>query len=493
MNIIYITSEVVPFAKTGGLGDVAGALPKFVAELGHEISVITPFYRQAKAYCRSAAAEQRAADTGISLSVPMPNGAVTARVFESVLPGSAVPVYLIGNDEYYDRDELYFDRATNADYEDNCERFVFFCRAALETIQALHLRPDVLHCNDWHTALIPVYLKTLYAERKPLSDARTLLTVHNLAYQGVFWHWDMKLTGLDWGLFNWRQLEFYGKLNCLKAGLVFADLLSTVSRRYAEEIQTEQFGRGLDGVLKERSNDLYGVVNGIDHSIWNPEVDELIPAKYSADDMSGKAVCKEALLNGQGLPRREATPLVGVISRLAPQKGFDIVEVALDELMQLDLQMVVLGTGDRRYHEMFKAAAKKCPDKLAVNLTFDDRLAHQIEAGCDMFLMPSRYEPCGLNQLYSLKYGTVPVVRATGGLADTVVDCDGKSLRRRTATGFVFEKYNPVRLLAAVERAIETYHRPAHWTQLVRTGMAQDWSWHRSAREYIALYEKVTE
>ena len=491
MNVVYVSPEVAPFAKTGGLADVAGALPKFIESLGHKVSVFMPFYRQAKEYFDGGGADEGVLDTRVSVSVPMVDRRPAARIFESRLPGSAARLYLVANEAYYDRDDLYFDRGKNADYADNCERFVFFARAVLEAIDAFGLRPDVIHCNDWQTGLIPVYIRTLYAGGSPASSARTVLTVHNLAYQGLFPRDEMKLTGLDLKLFNWQELEFYGKLNCLKGGLVFADVLNTVSRRYAEEIQTEPFGCGLDGVLRDRAADLHGIVNGIDYAVWSPETDGLIPATYSAAGLSGKAACKKALLDDQGLPARDGVPLVGIISRLAAQKGFDILEAALDEIMNLDVQMIVLGTGERKYHELFEAAAAKYPGKLAVNLTFSNELAHKIEAGSDMFLMPSRYEPCGLNQLYSLKYGTVPVVRATGGLADTIVDCNADSLGDGTATGFVFKRYSPAELVLAVERAARTYGRPEDWSRLVANGMAQDWSWIRSARKYAGLYEEA--
>ncbi len=491
MNIVYCSPEVAPFAKTGGLADVAGALPKFLDELGHSVAVFMPFYRTTRTYFEQRDADHAAAATGVSVSVPVLDRRPAAEIFEAHLPGSPVPVYLIASDGYYDRPDLYVDRARHDDYPDNCERYVFFSRAVLEAIEALGLRPDVIHCNDWQTGLLPAYLRTFCADRPPLSDARTVFTIHNLGYQGLFPQSEMNTTGLDWGLFNWQQLEFHGKLNCLKAGLVFADILSTVSRRYADEIQTEEFGCGLDGVLRERADDLFGVVNGIDYDVWNPETDRLIPADYSAGDLSGKAVCKRELLRALGLPEREGVPLCGIISRLAAQKGFDLLEAALDELMSLDLQLVVLGTGDRIYHELLESAAARYPKKLSVNLTFDNRLAHQIEAGCDMFLMPSRYEPCGLNQLYSLKYGTAPVVRATGGLADTIVDCTPETLADGTATGFTFDEHTPAELLRVVERAVAAYGRPEDWSRLVAIGMAQDWSWGRSAREHVALYERA--
>ncbi len=489
MKVVYISPEVAPLAKTGGLADVAGALPKALENLGHDVSVFMPFYRQAKDYFDNGGAEQKVIDTGVSVSVPIATRRPTADIFEARLPGSSVRLYLIRNDAYFDRSDLYTDSARHADYDDNCERFVFFSRAALEATEALGLRPEVIHCNDWQTGLVPAYVRTLYGNGNAVAGASTVFTVHNLAYQGTFPQPEMQLTGLDPQLFNWKQLEFYGQLNCLKGGLVFADILSTVSRRYAKEIQTEEFGCGLEGVLKERSADLHGVVNGIDCAVWSPEVDDLIPARYTAVELSGKAECKAALLRSQGLPESERTPLIGIISRLAAQKGFDILESALDELMKLDLQVVMLGTGEKKYHQLFEAAAAKYPGKLAANLTFSNRLAHEIEAGCDMFLMPSHYEPCGLNQLYSLKYGTVPVVRATGGLADTIVDYNGESMADGTATGFAFDAYSPAELLSAVERALAVYATPGDWSRLVANGMAQDWSWRRSAREYERLYE----
>lgn len=485
MEVLYVCSEVAPFAKTGGLADVSGALPKALADLGHDVRVAVPFYRDV------GESGIGVCETDISLAVPIMDRQVAGGVLEGRLPGSDVPVYFIRNDHYFDRRGLYGDPDTGRDYDDNCERFVFFSRAALELCDAIDYRPDVIHAHDWQAGLVPAYVRTLYSRDRAVSGARTVFTVHNLGYQGIFWHWDMKLTGLSWELFNWQQLEFYGNLNCLKAGLVFADLLTTVSRRYAQEIQTEEYGCGLEGVLAERSEDLYGVVNGVDYGVWDPATDPFIASGYSRDDRSGKAECKKALLDESGLPQDEQVPVVGMVSRLAAQKGLDILTVALDEVLALDLRMVILGTGDRKYHKLLEDAARKHPDRLAVHLTFDEPLAHRIEAGADMLLMPSRYEPCGLNQLYALKYGTVPVVRAAGGLADTVVDCTADTLADGSATGFAFESYDPVELLLTLERALRVFGRRRDWERLVRTGMEQDWSWHRSAREYSALYERA--
>jgi starch synthase len=482
VNILYISPEVAPFAKTGGLADVAGALPKHLAALGHDVTVMMPLFRVVRE------GGHTLIDTGKTFAVPIGGQTVVGHLYRSKLPGSDVPVYFLDNPAYYDREGLYVLPGTNRDYRDNCERFVFFARGVLEAVEALDLDPDIVHANDWQAGLTPVYIKTLYAQGRAVSGAATLFTVHNLAYQGTFRQAEMALTGLDPVLFNWHQLEFYGKLNCLKGGLVFSDVLNTVSRRYAEEIQTEEFGCGLEGVLIERAADVHGVVNGVDYSVWDPATDPLIPANYSPGDLSGKAACKAALLEEQGLPADGHVPLIGMISRLATQKGFDILEEAMDEIMALDLRMIVLGTGEEKYHQLLEDAAKKYPQKLGVNLAFSNDLAHQIEAASDMFLMPSHYEPCGLNQLYSMKYGTVPVVRAAGGLADTVID---HAAGTESATGFVFDEYTAADLVQAVRRSVDAYGDAAAWAALVANGMAQDWSWGRSAAEYVELYEKA--
>jgi starch synthase len=394
-------------------------------------------------------------------------------------------VYFVENDRYYQRDALY--GKGGADFADNSERFIFFSRAVLEAVVALRLPCDVIHCHDWQTGLIPVYLKTIYRSAPAFAKVGTLFTIHNLAYQGVFWHWDMKLTGLDWSLFNWNQLEFWGKVNFMKGGLVFSDLISTVSETYSKEIQTPEYGCGLEGVLRERSKDLFGVINGIDYEVWNPAVDPLIPTRYDAKKLNGKAACKKFLQRKCGLPVRKA-PLVGMISRLADQKGFDLAAEVMAELLTSDVQFVVLGTGEPKYHDLLNRLARNYPDRMSVTLGFDNQMAHEIEAGADMFLMPSRFEPCGLNQLYSLKYGTAPVVRSTGGLADTVVDCTPETLDKGAATGFSFEKYSAADLLATLKRALACYADRKTWLKLIKNGMGQNWSWDESARKYVKLY-----
>ena len=481
MNILFAASEAIPFAKTGGLADVAGALPKHIHDDLHQnVAVIMPFYRKVRD------SGMPIEETGIEFDVPVGQVSRRAAILSSHFPASDTPVYFVQHDAYFDRDQLYGEKGL--DYKDNCERFVFFSRAIIEAAKRLMPNVDLIHCNDWQTALVPVYLKTIYADDPVVGAAASAMSIHNLAYQGLFWHWDMRLTGLDWALFNWKQLEYFGKLNILKGGIVFADSISTVSKTYAREIQTTEFGVGLETVIQTRVDDLYGVLNGIDYSDWDPAHDKLIPAHYTADDLAGKGVCKRELQTRNNLPLRPEVPLLGAISRLDKQKGFDLLEDVIDDLMQDDIQFVLLGTGDPRYHELFQKIASDYPQKAGINLKFDNALAHQIEAGSDMFLMPSKYEPCGLNQMYSLRYGSVPVVRSTGGLADTITDFSEQT--RDAANGFAFESYTPRALLDTVRRAVRTYHSP-EWRPLMIRGMKQDWSWTRSAREYLDMYEKT--
>ena len=483
MKILIATSEAVPFAKTGGLGDVCGALPVELAKLGHEPTLILPAFRQV--FNSGLSIEY----TGFSFEVPIGNKMVGGSLLRSTLPGSKVPVYFIENREYFDRPDLY--QQDGKDYPDNCERFVFFARGVLEAIRLLDLQPDVLHANDWQTALLPAYLKVEYAGVPGYENIGTLLTIHNLAYQGVFWHWDMLLTGLDWKFFNWQQMEFFGNLNLLKTGIVFADRLNTVSPRYAEEIQAAPLGCGLEGVLQQRRDALSGIINGVDYLLWNPSSDPYLPVKYNADSVvEGKRACKAALQAELGLPQSPDVPLIAFVGRLTDQKGIDLIAAVMkDWLSTRDIQLAVLGTGDPAYHELFTTLAERNPNKAAVRLEFSNALAHRIEAGADIFLMPSRYEPCGLNQLYSLKYGTAPVVRSTGGLADTIVNASDAAMVNGTATGFSFSDYSGLAFAETLDRACQMYLcKKDLWLQLIRTGMQQDWSWAHSAGEYIDLY-----
>lgn len=482
VNILLATSEAVPFAKTGGLADVSGALPAELAKLGHDCTLILPAYRQVRA------AGVPIEHSGIHFDVPIGSKTVTGSFLKSRLPDSNVPVYLVEHDHYYDRAGLYGD--AGVDYRDNCERYVFFCRAVLEAIRLLDLRVDVVHANDWQTSLVPAYLKLEYRGVPGYEHVGSLLTIHNMAYQGVFWHWDMLLTGLDWKYFNWQQMEFFGSLNLLKAGLVFADRLNTVSPRYAEEIQSAPLGGGLEGVLQNRRDALSGIVNGVDYREWNPAVDPHLPQRYTPESVAaGKAACKAALQGALGLPAAPRAPLVAFIGRLADQKGIDLLAAVVRDWAQSQTaQWVVLGTGDTEYQEQFTMLAERFPHKVATRLEFSNALAHQIEAGADVLVMPSRYEPCGLNQLYSLKYGTVPVVRATGGLVDTIVDATDSSLAAGTATGFRFSDYSSLALHEALQRASRAYATPEVWMRIIQTGMKQDWSWATSASQYVELY-----
>jgi starch synthase len=483
MNILVVASEVVPLAKTGGLADVAGALPRAVESLGHSVSVVMPCYRQVRS-------GRTIMPTDWKVEIPIAKKLVQADISRTTLPDSDVPVYLIDQPAYFDRESLYGEKGK--DYFDNCERFVFFSRAALELARQFPFEIDAIHVHDWQTGLVPVYLQEMYRGHRSLRSAGSLCTVHNLAFQGKFWHWDMLLTGLDWRLFTWRQLEFYGHLNLLKAGIVFSDLVNTVSRRYAAEIQTPEFGCGLEAVLQSRKSDLSGIINGIDYSIWNPESDGVIAANYNEDTfVHNKPKCKAALQSEQRLRVRPEVPLFGIVTRLDDQKGLDLIESAAEEFLSQDVQLVVLGTGHAKYHKLFEDLAQRFAGKIGLNLRFDDGLAHRIYAGADLFLMPSRYEPCGLNQLISLKYGTVPVVRATGGLADTIVDSTSETRAAGTATGFSFEPYTPEALLACVRRALDMWQDRESWRRLISAGMRQDWSWTRSAAEYVKLYERV--
>ncbi len=477
LRILLISSEVEPFAKTGGLADVAGALPQALATLGHDVRVLMPKYRGVERHGTLKTAVPR-------VYVPIGDRTTEGALLEGRL-SRAVPVYFLAHDHYYDRPALY--GTGQGDYLDNCERFIFFCRGALEALRALGWTPHVIHANDWQSGLVPVYLETLYKDDPALGEVGTLFTIHNLAYQGVFWHFDMPLTGLGWDLFTPAGLEFYGKLNFLKGGLVFADVLNTVSKTYAQEIQTAEFGCGLEGVLQYRRADLHGVVNGIDVAAWDPATDRDITKPYSAEDLAGKAACKQALAQELGIDA-DGAPIIGIVSRLAAQKGLDLVLAALPELVDAGFELALLGAGEPGLETAFGEAARASRGRIAIRTGFDNALARRIYAGSDMFLMPSRYEPCGLGQMISMRYGTIPIVRRTGGLADTVVEARPA---RRTGTGFGFAEPTARALLEAATRALAAYREPALWRQLQRNAMAQDFSWPASAREYVALYRKA--
>lgn len=485
MRILIVASEVVPFAKTGGLADVAGALPLELARMGHDVRVAMPKYASVD--------DEQFHILPIlgDISVTLGTTHHVAEIRRTVFPDSNVPVYFVSNAQLFDRPGLYMENGR--DYPDNAERFAFFCKAVLWLLQALDWSPDIIHCNDWQTALIPVYLRTDPEVRANanLREVKTLFTIHNQAYQGLYPREQAERIGIGATLFHPAALEFYGALNLMKGGLVYADQISTVSPTYAKEIQTPEYGCGLEGLLLARASHLTGILNGIDYSIWNPETDKLIPAHFSAGDLAGKAACKAALQKEVGLPVSAETPVIGIISRLDPQKGFDIIADVLDQVLASGVQLVLLGTGAPEYHRLFERAAAAHPKQVSANLKFDNGLAHRIEAGADIFLMPSRYEPCGLNQMYSLRYGTIPVVRHTGGLADSIVDATAESIVNGRGTGFVFEQYTGEELLHAIERALATFGRKSQWKKLVENAMKQDFSWSNSARQYAALYGRL--
>lgn len=486
LKILIASPEVVPFAKTGGLADVCGALPQALARLGHQVKVILPKYRTV------GGAKFKLEDVKGEISpVPVGDKDVKIAVKSHKLASPKVEYLFIDSDKHYDREELYKDPSTGLDYQDNNERFILFARGILEILKATNWRPHIIHANDWQSALIPAYLKTLYAGDPFFRQSATVFSVHNLAYQGSFPKSTFDKIGVPEDLFYpTSPFEFWGKVNFMKAGISYADVINTVSETYAVEIQSgSEFGHGLEGVLRTRNQDLYGIVNGIDYDVWSPEKDKLISHNFSQNDLSGKKRNKELLLKICGLPRSSTdVPLIGVISRLADQKGFDLLAKISDELLSSELQMVILGTGDEKYHRLFQKIHMRYPDKISVNLRFDNPLAHLIEAGSNMFLMPSRYEPCGLNQLYSLRYGTVPIVRKTGGLADTIESYDPQTGQ---GTGFVFKNYDASELLDTVKQALDVYKDKSAWTKLMKNGMSKNFSWEASAKKYVELYHKA--
>jgi starch synthase len=475
MRVCMLASEAFPYAKTGGLADVLAALPEALTGLGVEVTVMLPGYREA---LRTAGATERL-------------GRVRAAVASRLEPadvvrvtGARVPTLMLDAPRYFDRDGLY--GSGGGDYWDNAERFTFFCRAALEWLHTLASPPDVLHCHDWQAALAPAMLRATAALYPELRRMRLVQTIHNLAYQGRFRAENWHLLNLDARYFTRETLEFYGDINFLKAGLVFADVLTTVSPRYAREIQTPELGEGLDGVLRARAGRLRGIVNGIDYRVWNPSVDRALPARYDTGNLGGKARCKADLQAALGLRPDAATPLLAVVSRLAWQKGIDVVLDAAPLLVeQSAAQLVALGNGDPHLEHRMRLLAEQFPGRVAVRTGMDEALAHRIIAGADLFLMPSRYEPCGLSQLYSLRYGTVPVVHATGGLDDTVAEVDPAT---GEGTGFKFSPDSPEALRDAAQRAIAVRSDPAAWTRIQERGMREDFSWERSARAYRNLY-----
>ena len=459
MKIAICASEVVPFAKTGGLADVAGALPLALEKENQEIIVILPRYK---------------AIDKAKFNLKKLNTDVSYCRF-----GNNIKVYFIESEKYFNRDGLYGDK--NGDHRDNLDRFAYYCRRSLRLLKEINFKPDIVHCHDWQSSLIPVYLKTVYNNDQFYKNIRTVLTIHNIGYQGIFPKDEFQKLGLDWDLFNMEGLEFYGQINILKGGMVFADLINTVSPTYAKEIETKEFGFGLEGVLDNRRGSVFGILNGLDYDIWNPQTDKFIAKNFSALDLDGKIKDKEDLQATCKLPKSKNLPLFGIVSRLAEQKGFDILAEGIDEICKMGIQMVILGTGNIKYHQILEDIAKKYPKVISLHLKFDDPLAHKIYAGSDIFLMPSRYEPCGLGQLISLRYGTIPLVFKTGGLADTV----------NSSNGFVFDSYSKVGLIKAIKKASAIFSDSKKWDALRLRAMKCDFSWAVSAKKYLELYAKA--
>ncbi len=473
MRILFVASEALPYAKTGGLADVIEALPKALVKVGHEVAVFLPRYRGVKS------------SKVILPSVTIAQGPRLR--FPAIMDGSVlhgVRYFFLDDPFYFDRDGIYGDK--NHEYPDNAERFTEFCRAAIELGKQVWL-PDLIHCHDWQTAMIPVLLRTSYGDDPVVRNLPVVFTIHNIGYHGIFPKESLERAGIPTAVYHPGGIEFFGNVNFLKGGLIYSDYLTTVSRKYAQEIQTSEFGFGLEGVIRSRGDRLVGILNGVDYAAWSPDKDTLIPMKYSAKNMAGKRVCKEALLEEMHLLRDNPNrPLLGIVSRFADQKGFDLIAEIAQELMQEDILLAVLGTGERKYEELFRALASDFPGRIGLKVAYDNHTAHLIEAGADMFLMPSRYEPCGLNQIYSLRYGTVPIVRATGGLDDTIESFD---LEHGTGTGFKFTEYTGAALLYTIRQALHHYSNEGIWKRIQLNGMAKDYSWNTSASEYAKLYE----
>ncbi|MCB9799560.1 MAG: glycogen synthase GlgA [Candidatus Omnitrophica bacterium] len=479
MLIVNVAPEVVPFAKTGGLGDVAGSLPIELQQLGHQVMTFLPRYKTVnlKDYDFTVAADR--------IAVPLSSSTEEGRVYKYRHPSGA-EFYLIDHPGFFDRDELY--GTPMGDYPDNDHRFIFFQRAVMETLRILRIKPDVIHCHDWQTGLIPVYIKTLYAKEPVFAKTKTLFTIHNLAYQGNFPPDSLPLTGLGWEEFKMEKLELYGKMSCLKGGIVYSDAITTVSESYSRQIQKEEFGCGLEGVLATRRGQIHGIINGIDYDYWNPETDPDIKAHYTLKSFAAKRENKTALQKADELKLDPEIPIYGFISRLVDQKGIDILIPALEKMVDLDCQFVLLGTGDEKYHSLLRMIGKSNRGRFSVHIVFDPKMAKRIYAGSDFLLVPSYYEPCGLAQLVALRYGTVPVVRSTGGLADTIRDFDHDPVQ---GNGFSFQDYTSDALVDAVKRSLAVYRNQKKFDTLIKNAMSSNYSWTASAKKYIELYGKI--
>ncbi len=478
MEVVFVASEMVPFATTGGLGDVLGSLPREIAKLGHRVSVFLPKYKKIsqKKLILDLVAE--------NIQIPLGAEIETANIFS--YRHHELNIFLLEHSEYFDRDELY--GTPMGDYPDNDRRFIFFQRAVVESLKKLKIKADVIHCHDWQTGLIPVYLKTLYQADPFFKKTKTIFTVHNLAYQGNFPPDSVPVTGLSWEEFKFDRLEFYGKVSFLKGGLIYSDVLTTVSERYAQEIQTPGFGCGLEAVLARRKNNLVGIMNGIIPEEWDPEKDPLIEAHFSSQNLKGKKTCKEVLQKESHLKIDSEIPVFGFIGRLVDQKGLDILVPAVEEMAKQNWQLIVLGTGNEEFHKALRVMQKRHPEHLGLNITFDLKIAKRIYSGCDFFLTPSRFEPCGLGPMFALRFGTIPIVRETGGLADSIHEFNPKT---GEGNGFTFAGYKTEDLLDAMQRAVGIFENSKLFPKLIKNAMACDFSWESSARKYVQLYEKA--
>jgi len=481
MRILIVSPEANPFARAGALAEVIYGLSKALAQEGHQVTVVLPFYRQVKE------SRYKIDRLGKTLSIPLSIRTLPAEIYGAWLTPQ-LNYYFIGQDSLFDRDGLY--GTSYGDYQDNAERFIFFSRAVPELLRTLELTYDVCNCHEWQTGMVPVYLRTLYRDTPYCQDLAIVYTVHNVGYQGIFWHYDMALTGLGWEYFTPHLLEFYGKLNLEKGGLISADLITTVSQRYRQEILTPEFGFGLEGVFQERQGDLYGILNGVDYDTWDPAHDQYLPGRYDAADLSGKETCKRDLLEHFGLDLPLSRPLVGMTTRLNERKGLDLVQAIMPQLVEANVGFVLQGTGEERYQYAFTELHNRYPKAVGVEIGYTEALAHRIIAGVDIFLMPSRYEPCGLDQLYCLRYGTIPVVRAVGGLDETIQEYDPATGQ---GSGFKFVNYDPQELWAALDRALQLYADAGALDRLRRQIMAQEFSWQRAASRYGEVFTKARE
>jgi starch synthase len=479
VKIAIIASEGMPYAKTGGLADVIGSLPIEIQAMGHSVAVFLPRYKSVD--IQKWELKQGTAQ----LTVPMGTEKETARLYTANHPGG-LRFYFIDRPEYFCREELY--GTPLGDYPDNDHRFIFFQRGVLEALRVVDFKPDILHCHDWQTGLIPAYLKTLYANDAFFKKTKSVFTIHNLAYQGNFPPDSLSLTGLGWDQYKIDRLEYYGKISFLKGGIVYADLVTTVSERYSREIQTKEFGCGFEGIFAKRRNSLHGIVNGIDYMEWNPETDPDIPAQYSLKNLEKKAVNKKELQKENELAMDPSAPLFGMVSRLVDQKGIDILIPALAKILEMGGQFVLLGTGEEKYHQLFREMAKKNKGQIGIHILFDPKMAKRIYAGCDTMLIPSYYEPCGLAQMIALRYGTIPAVRLTGGLADTIQEFNPKT---GEGNGFGFEDYTSDALVETLKRSIAVFEDKKNWRAVMKNAMESDFSWTASAKKYVKLFEEM--